>query len=275
MKVIIVLALLAYSVESRKVIEKCDGVIDVNNAEEEVLKNNIGSPYQLAIDRDKDTLFFSYTREEKGESIFELAFINLTNSEFKTVNGIVGGFANAVDEKSHTVYLGGENGIYTFDYKSNFANHVDGTNHRVWQMFFKKYLYYTTYPEEELYVLKNGQTQRVSQLNNTRAMLVAVDNFGNIFFSNSSGLYIYEEQKEKPNSITHMGDYIINSFTSDVQGNLYFSTPNSIYTIGSNKSVKQLIVLDDVYGFAIEQNGSLIYSTEDSIIRLKLNTKQC
>ncbi|XP_045765809.1 ommochrome-binding protein-like [Maniola jurtina] len=256
--------LVACGAETRMINESCYG--GFKNAKKEVLKNDISSPYQLAIDYDTNTLFFSYTREDSEKSTFESAYINLKTNEFNIIKGIKGGFANAIDQENHIVYLGGENGIYKFDYKTNLAKHIDGTSGKIWQMFFKKYLYYTTYPEEEVYIFKNGQSYKVPQLSHTRGMLIAIDNADNIYFSNSSGLFICADIS----NITNIGDYNINGFTSDVNGNLFFSTPNGIYAIDSNnKSVKQLVLIDDIYGVAVEHNGNIIYASEDSIVRLE------
>ncbi|XP_069358463.1 ommochrome-binding protein-like [Maniola hyperantus] len=247
-------------------------MLDFKNVEKEVLKNDIGSPYQLAIDYETNTLFFSYTREDSGKSTFESAYINLKTNEFNIIKGIEGGFANAIDQENHIIYLGGENGIYEFDIMTNFAKHIDGTSDKVWQMFFKKDLYYTTYPEEEVYKFNNDQSSRVPQLSHTRGMLIAIDNNNNIYFSNSSGLFICAEKS----NITNVGDYNVNGFTSDVNGNLFFSTPNAIFTIdGNNKSVKQLVLIDDIYGVAVEHNGNIIYASEDSIVRLKPTKTLC
>ncbi|XP_039749549.1 ommochrome-binding protein-like [Pararge aegeria] len=272
MKFIILLSLLAYA-NARIPIENCDGIVVHNiKHEQQVLKNDIKSPYQLALDYNTNTLFFSYSSSDPEKS-FESAYINLKTNEFKIITGINGGFANAVDEKQNIVYLGGRDGIYQFDYETKVATHIDGTDHNIWQLFYKKDLYYSKYPEEHVYIFKDHQSHRVPELIDTQGMLVAVDNFDNIYFSNSSGLFVHKKIK---NYISYVGDYNINGFTCDVNGKIFFSTPDGLFYIDdSTKKVEKLTSIETVYGVAIEADGSIIYASEDSLIRLKPTKTYC
>ncbi|CAH2105602.1 unnamed protein product [Euphydryas editha] len=273
MKALMLIVFFVYSVVSRVIDEKCDGVIVHNiHHNKEIIKENIDSAYQLAIDYDKNMLFFSYSSYD-SQSTFRSAYINLKTNELKIVEDINGGFANAVDSQTKTVYLGGNDGIYKFDYVTNKAIHIDGTTDNIWQMFVKKDLYYTIYPDENVYVFKNGQTQRVPELLKTKAMLVALDNNDNIYFSNSSGLFVYKKAKDY---VSFLGDYNLNSITSDINGNLFFSTPSGIYSIDDkSKTIKNLVSIDNIYGVVVEKDGNIIYSSRDSIVRLKPSKKTC
>lgn len=89
-------------------------------------------------------------------------------------------------------------------------------------------MYYSTYPEEHAYVFQNGKFERVPQLLDTRAMLLCVDNYDNIYFSNSSGFFCH---KKANNDVIHIGDFNVNGITYDVNGDIFFSTPDGIFTI--------------------------------------------
>ncbi|CAH0725206.1 unnamed protein product, partial [Brenthis ino] len=272
MKIIVLLSFFAY-IEARVVNENCNGVVVHNiNHQQEILKDDVTSPYQLAIDYDTNNLFFSYSTGEI-KTLFESAYINLKTNEFQIIEGINGGFANAVDNKANVVYLGGNDGIYKFDYNTKIATHIDGTSHNIWQMFFKNELYYSTYPEEHVYVYKDNHSQRVSQLVDTRGMLVALDNDDNIYFSNSTGLFIYKKVKDYT---FYLGDYNLNAITSDINGNLFFSTPSGIYSIDSDsKKIENLASIENIYGVAVESDGNIIYASDRSVIRLKPTKTKC
>ena len=250
--------------------EKCHYIVRNVCHHKEIIKDGLGSPYQLAMDYSTNTLFFSFSSND-SYTTFNSAHVNLISKQFQIIEGVVGGFAQAVDAKTGTVYISGTDGIYKFDYKTNTAEHVDGSTQAIWQMFHKKRLYYTTYPEEYVYVYEDGQSQRLPSLNETKAMLVAIDNDDNIYFSNSSGLFY----KNNERNIHFLGDYVLNSITLDINGNLYFSTPNEIYYIdGKLKIIEKLITLDDIFGVAIDGNGNIVYASEDSIIRLQRAKQQ-
>ncbi|XP_038220211.1 ommochrome-binding protein-like [Zerene cesonia] len=271
MKLLILLAVLTLA-QSRYTEDKCSGIIVHNfKHEKEVLKSEVTSPYQLAIDYDTNTVFFSYSSE--GENVFESAFINLKTNEFGNIPGISGGFANAVDSKKNIVYLGGRDGIYKYNYESKKAEHLDTTNDNIWQLFYKDALYYSRYPDETAFVLKNNKFEKVPELGNTRAFLIGLDNYRNIYFSNSSGLFFY---KMANGLIDYVGDFNVNGFTSDINGNLFFSTPDGIFFINvDKKEVERIAEIDSVYGVAIEADGNILYASYDSIIRLKATKNLC
>ncbi|XP_072939549.1 ommochrome-binding protein-like [Epargyreus clarus] len=270
MMLLIVFALLGVTY-ARNVEPICDDVIVHNiHHEKQILADNIDSPYQLAIDYDTHTLFFSFTSQ--NDDMFSSAFINLKTNEFKTIPGILGGFANGVDDKRHIVYLGGSNGLYTFDFNTKTANHIDGTSDSVWQMFFKNDLYYTTYPREDVYVFKNGQKEIVPELENTKVMLIALNKDLDFVFANSSGLFKLSKSK---GTTVSLGDYNANSLTADNNGNLYFSTPEAIYYIGENDSIEKIARISNIYGLAIDSDGSIIYASQYSVVKLKPTKTPC
>lgn len=259
-------------VHCRVVDRSCDGIIVHNiKHEKEILKHDIDSAYQLAIDYDTNTLFFSFSTPHDSSDVFKSAYLNLKNNEYGIITGIPGGFANSVDNRKHKVYLGGNNGIYSFDFDTKRAFYISDSDKNIWQLFYKNKLYFTEYPNEKAYYYENGVSKKVPELEETRAMLLAVDNNENIFFSNSSGLYCYKSDKSK---IISVGEYNVNGFTSDINGNLFFSTPEGLYSI-NGQEIKLLANIDNVYGLAIEGDNSIIYADMNSIVRLKPTKTVC
>lgn len=240
--------------------------------ETEVLKSDVESPYQLAIDYDTNTLFFSYTARA-GDDMFKSAYLSLKTRDYGLVTGIHGGFANAVNSKSSIVYMGGEDGIYTFDYNAKNATNLHIKEANIWQMFYKDGLYFTTYPEEKAYFYKNDNVVEVPALQNVKVMLIAVTNDKDLVYSNSSGVFLYSREENKTFSLSEV---VANGITSDIGGNIYFSSPNGIYYVNEKtKTVEYLVSLDNIYGIAIESNGNFIYAEESRIIRLKATKKAC
>ncbi|XP_045780199.1 ommochrome-binding protein-like isoform X1 [Maniola jurtina] len=274
MKVILVVVLLSYYAEARTPTENCIGATVIHNIkyEHEILKK-LRIPYQLAMDYNTNTLFFSYSKDNK-DIIYESAYINLKTNEFGTIHGIATGFANAVDEHGNVVYLGASDGIYQFNYETKVATRLNGTDDTIWQLFFKKDLYYTKFPEEEIYIFKNNQSHRVPELIDTNGRFVAVDNSDNIYFSNTTGLFIH---KKITDNTSFVGNYYdVNGFTYDINGALFFSTPQAIYYINDSiQEVEKIASFDSLYGIAIEADGTIIYALEDSLVRLKPTNTYC
>ncbi|XP_048007601.1 ommochrome-binding protein-like [Leguminivora glycinivorella] len=273
MKLIITFALL--TVGNAHIIKPGCDLISIGNVvyQKDVLKDNINDPYQMAIDYNTNTLFFSHSRDnpKNNEDVFESAYLNLDTNEYNIIPGIIGGFAAAVDNTKHKVYLGGRNGIYEYNYESKKAVHVNPKGYSIWQLFFKDKLYYTAYPQERVYTFVDGKSELVSELKRTMAQLVALDNNYNMYFSNSSGLFCLN--KSDKNSV-QLGDYTINSFTADKNGNLYFTTPSAFYKI-NEKNVHLLAHVDDVFGLVVDGENNFIYGTGDKIIKISRKENKC
>jgi ligand-binding sensor domain-containing protein len=271
MKLIITLALLAVS-QAQFNEPGCNNVISIRNIsyEQELLKDNMNSPYQMVIDYDTNTLFFSYTANSE-DNMFKSVCLNLNSNEYRPIPGIKGGFAAAVDRNSHKVYLGGRDGIYEYDYATHKATNVNPDGHNIWQMFAKDTLYYTAYPEERVYSFEGGNSAIVPELKRTMVLQIAIDNNNNMYFSNSSGLFF---SRKFDKEIIKLGEYNVKSFTSDFNGNLYFSTTSSFYEIDIKQNVNKLVEVDND-GMVVEKDNNFIYASRNSIIRLKATKKQC
>lgn len=247
--------------------EKCDGV-SINGLmyTKEVIKPNLDSPYQFTIDYTTNTLFFSYSTQNKDER-FKLAYLDLVSKEFNVVPGIKDGFASAVDQATGKVFLGAKGGVYSFNLKAKQANLLQPTNQNIWQMFYKDGLYYSTYPKEEAYFIKDGASNRVEELKETRAMLIALDENKNMYFSNSSGLFKYNKSIKE---ILPLGDNVVNGMNSDVNDEIYFTSPNGIFKINDKfNTVERLVTLDNVYAAAIEKDGNILCGTDEGVVRFK------
>lgn len=272
MKCLLFLALIALA--TAKVINRndCEGIIVDNISHEKVvLKEYLDKPYQLSMDYNNNVLYFSYTKG--GPDPFALAYINLKTNEFGSITGVSGGFASAVDDKTHSVYFGGRNGIYKLDPETKRATNQDVTSKDIWQMFSKDGIYFTTYPEEQAYIYKNDQVSKVTEIGNTRALLIGVDNNSNILFSNSSGLFYYTKNDGKT---AHIADHTLNGITTDSNGKIFFSTPTGMFSFNDQtKEVKRLATVINMYGMAVESDGSFLYASDNSIIRLKSTGKEC
>lgn len=239
--------------------------------EEELLKDGVHNPYQLAIDYDTNTLFFSYTA--KTTETFKIAYLSLKTNDYGLVTGIKGGFAIAINTETHEVFMGGEDGLYKFDYTTKSASKLNGiTDKNIWQMFYKDGLYFTTYPQEKAFLYKNNNLVEVPELK-YNIMLLAVKNDGNYVYYNSSGLFMYDKTLLKSMNIA---DRVVNGITADIDGNLYFSSPGGIYYINpKNNEIEELFTDDNIYGVVVEGNGNIIYAKDDSIVRLIPTKKDC
>ncbi|KAJ0177148.1 hypothetical protein K1T71_007157 [Dendrolimus kikuchii] len=240
----------------------------------QVLKTNIEHPSELSMDYDKNNLFYNYVEVDGIKTISKTAYLNLDTLKAAEIKDGTDLITSAIDNKNHKVYLGGKDGIYTFDYntKKAFKLDVNDANEKsIWQLFYKDGLYFTTFdPEEQAFYCKSfDKVQKLTDDNNPRMRVLGVSNDNIIYFGNSTGLFYVQNSTGKATLLIE--DIVVNAFNVDRDGELYFSTPSSLHHIKTKpKSVEKLTEFQDhsLWGFAIDGNGNIIYGSDDSIIRL-------
>lgn len=230
-----------------------------------VLADNLNAPFQLAVDYQSHVLFFSTDTEIDFSS--ESSYLNLDTGDSVIIRNLPGGFANAVDGNNHIVYLGGRNGVYIYDYRTESAKMYSARGISVWQLFYKDYLYFTEHTREIAYVFtdKNGTFKEVPQLKGVKVLVLGVDKNDTIYFSNSSGLF---NVKKGGSRISKLGKWNAAAFTTGPDGNLFFCTNRGLFLI-SNDKIILLGLIQPVYGMAIDRNGEIIYTNSHQIIKLQ------
>ncbi|KAL0881260.1 hypothetical protein ABMA27_002357 [Loxostege sticticalis] len=250
--------------------DECSGFYRVPSEAGQVLKDGVGSPFNLALDRDTNTLFFSNSLYKDEESMY----LNLTDGTSGSIRDeVVSGFAHAYDSQHQILYIGGRNGIFKFDYDTKTAVNMNITNGNIWHMFYRNGLYFSTFStfwyRTSTFVYKDGKLEHIEELKKSKVISIAVDEDGSLFFADDEGL-----KRVKNGQFFTVGDYIVNGFNTDANGKLYFSTPTAIYKL-SGAVVKKVASFDRIFGFAIESDRQLIYSEYQSVVRVTLTPDMC
>ncbi|XP_075971560.1 ommochrome-binding protein-like [Anticarsia gemmatalis] len=247
--------------------------IGTNVYEEEILIKDLPSPFHMTIDYDTNTLFVSYSYSLFIP--FKILYLSLKDHDYALVDGIKIGFVTAVDDNSHTVYLGASDGLFTFNYNTKNATRIASSpDLSIWQMFYKDGLYLTTYPNQKVYLYKNGEFTEVPEFKEIKVKILAVKNNGDYVYFNSSGLFTYDKTLKKS---VFLGDYVVNQFTANIGGDLYFSTPRGIFYIDDKKGViKSLAIFEKAtLGVSIDGTGAIIYGTDNSVRRITPSKSDC
>lgn len=143
-------------------------------------------------------------------------------------------------------------------------------------MYFKDKLYYTTYlPTEKLYSFKNGNSSEITKYSVNKIKLIAFDDEDPAFIANDDGLFAYKiNHGEQINFGSQYNN--INSFTTDRNGEVYFSTPDGIHFINrTNRVVEKITDVKHCYGVAITLDGTIVYADLNKIGKLNRTDEKC
>ncbi|XP_049874476.1 ommochrome-binding protein-like [Pectinophora gossypiella] len=121
-------------------------------------------PYKLSVDRCTNNLFFCINADEFSDQSFHSAVLNLETEATSIIPGIRNGFASAVDQNTSSVFLGGSDGIYLYNYTINdvmkpaLINGID-----IFDMYFHKELYFVDTASQNLFILKDGKKNLIPE----------------------------------------------------------------------------------------------------------------
>lgn len=274
--------------------------------EREILKTNI-EVFQLSIDFHKKYLFFSqYVSSNNAEKAGYIDLNENSDREVHRIPGIENGYATAFDPKNNVTYISYDDGLYKYDAANNISTqviHIDNRYSKLGclQMYYKDKLYcansiYTTYFALAL-VLENDTFVNVPELHHIQVSSIAFDKSNNMYYGNSTGIYKYvkEESETKtiyyhpqcqtrlefglftrwcnPNLHRSYQSFHVHGFASDAGYNtIYLYDFENIYYINDNDRVRSILDYrkhHHIRGLAIDIDNSIIYSTTDTIYRLK------
>lgn len=271
----IILTILAFviSVNAADIPEECDG-ITVNGVyhEKTILKEGIDRPYILTVDYSSNTLYFSYSLHETDD-VFRSSYINLNTNEFGNIEDIPNGFAQAVDQKNHIVYLGGSDGIYKYNEKTKKSEFYAGKNFNIWNLYFNDVLYCINFPTQFLFTVTEDEVKRFKYLEDTKVDQFVIDSDEIMFFTNESGLF----GQNKTNPAEKYADMnSIRALTTDINGNPYCVYKDGIYVINKkDKELNKIADIEDTFGLAFDNDNNIIYADANTLVRLKASDKIC
>lgn len=249
----------------------CDGLIydDVYN-EREVIKTGLGKPINLVLHKDSDLLFFSHTTTNKNRTDFVAMTCHIIKKECVEITGMDGGFAVAYDQGNDDIYLGGESGIYRYNFLSQSADFFSEAGTSIWSIFIGKKFYYIEYPSQRLYVYYNDEFTPVEA-----AKDIQIDNFfvskaNNVYYSNKTAMFKIEQFSRE--SILLDARITVRQISEDNLGDIYICAKDGIYSeTRLFDGLKKLADIENAYGLSFDENNNAIYSDENGIYKLTPN----
>lgn len=229
--------------------------------------NNV--PSRLVIDRLTNHLFFCINSNEPGQ-IHNSIVLNLATGLNAIIPDIQNGFATAVDPEG-SVYLGGSDGIFEFDYATNNIKKpgiLEGVD--IFAMYFHKCLYFVETANQSLFMWKDKQKSLVDVLHGHAIQYFVVTKNDDIVFVNSSGVYMLRKGTSLP--LTFGGaarGAHFRGVTIDSHGAPYLIAQDGIYSLDMiHQQVVRSLPLRNGCGLAFDNDNNIIYSDERSLTKL-------
>ncbi|KPJ19519.1 Ommochrome-binding protein [Papilio machaon] len=243
--------------------------------DKEILWANLGRPFNLYGHKTSNKVFFSYTVPETYSDVdFQLAYIDLETREFQNIAGIRGGCSVAIDQANDEIYLGGSDGIYKYNMMTKLADFYKEAGRNIWALFFRRNLFYISYPDQRLHIEVDGKFAVVNEFENFEVdhFHVTVDH-ENIYFANKTGFYNYDNDRLKVNVINDV--ITVRQISEDNDGDLYICTNLGVYVDLKNEGFQKVLDYKNIYSLTFDKDNNVIVSDEKRIIKLKHTTTGC
>lgn len=254
--------------------DTCDGVtINEVYYKKEILLEGLARPYLLVFDNKSNVLYYSVNRNPDSED-FHSAYLNLNNKESFVIEDVPNGFAQTVDERNHDVYIGGDDGIFLFNYNTKTSSFFSAKSVNIWRLYFNDILYYINFPNQFLYTLINGEIKRFKYLEDTKVDHFLIDREDDMFYVNETGFYMQKKGTKDALKLDNISD--VRALTMDAFGRVFLCTSEGIFSVDKSKgNVEKIVALDDGFGLAFDSNNHIIYSEATDIVRLVPSDVKC
>lgn len=235
----------------------------------QVILADANVPYKLTLDRIKNKLFFCINADEFSNQSFHSVVLDLDTGVGSVIPGIRNGFASAVDPLEGTVYLGGSDGIFKYNYqtldvdKSPLIKGVD-----VFDMFFKNEIFFVDTATQNLCTVKNGRKFPVKALKEFLIQHFVIDNNNDTYFINSMGLFVLPHGSKNATAYPD-GNLNFRGAAVDASGVPYFIAEDGIFAIDQqSKSLQKVLSVKNGYGLAFDKDNNIVYSDDRSLTKL-------
>ncbi|XP_023936719.2 ommochrome-binding protein-like [Bicyclus anynana] len=248
-----------------------DKVVKVGNKlyKKHVVLADVNIPFKFSIDRNSNKLFFCMNADEFSDQSFQNVILDLNTESVNIVPNIRNGFASAVDQNTGSVYLGGSDGIYLYNYQTHDVEKppiVQGVD--VFDMYFKDNLYFVDTTNLDLHVLKNNQKTIVSSVEEYGIHHCVIDGSDNLILVNPAGVYLMAKEAKSPTRFCNNIENI-RGITTDIHGQPFLIAQHGIYAIDcKNNQVTMVLPLENGYALAFDKDNNIIFSDGRSVVKL-------
>lgn len=234
-----------------------------------VVLADVNIPYKFSIDRNRNKLIFCINADEFSDQSFQNVILDLNTASVEIIPNIRNGFASAVDQNTGSLYLGGSDGIYKYNYQTHDIEKpalVRGID--VFDMYFKDDLYFVDTTNLDLHVFRNNKHSIVSNVEEYGIHHCAIDGNDNLILVNPAGLFLLPKGANSPVRLCdNIGN--IRGITTDIYGEPYLIAQNGIYSIDhENKQISMLLPLENGYALAFDKDNNIIFSDGRSVVKL-------
>ncbi|XP_075986621.1 ommochrome-binding protein-like [Anticarsia gemmatalis] len=235
--------------------------------DKELLWSNLGKPCNLNVHKASNILFFSYSLPESYSDIdFQLGHYNLDTKEFQTIAGIRGGCSVAIDQINDDIFLGGSDGIYKYNMMTRLADLYREKGKNIWSLFFRKNLFYISYPDQKLHIEYDGKFAKVKEFENIEIDHFHVTGSNIIYYANKTGLFKYDNDRMESETVSEL--LVVRQITEDNEGDTYICTNVGVFADGKYEGFKKILDMKNIYGITFDRDNNMIYSDERNIVKL-------
>lgn len=232
---------------------------------------------KMVLLRSSNTLFYSFEPLFEDEEYYKTGFVKLEgDSSTHVINsGQIFNFGTFdIDQDNDLIYIGGSDGIYVIDAKTNKMLSYSSRGDTITNIFFKNFVYFTKYNEKGI-VVKNGDYFR-TYYEDVYVKNFIVTKYDVFVILSNTGLYVGKgDAMHKISS-----NVFIRGITMDLDGNIYAWWIDELYKVvlGSKLKYSELVKVAEIPiigALAFDNRNNILFTLDKSLYVMKKTNSNC
>ncbi|VVD03109.1 unnamed protein product [Leptidea sinapis] len=234
---------------------------------------------KLDVLRSTNTLFFTFEPNVTDREYKKVGFINIDDPRNTSI--ISGGHQTlnfgtfALDQDNSLVYLGGSDGIYVLDTKSNRVAPYSSRGDTVLSLFYKGHVYFVRFGEQKIIKKKGDNFDVIIEHIPVRNFVINKDY--EIVFTSTYGLYVARRDE----TYWLSKNAYFRGLVIDLDDNVYAWWIDGIYKVTIEKQLAKSRVeivakIEGLNALTFDNDNNFLFASGKSVYRLiNANTTNC
>ncbi|XP_013190442.2 ommochrome-binding protein [Amyelois transitella] len=227
--------------------------------------------HKMGVLRYDNTLFYAFEPPIEDKEYYKVAYVNLDNPE---QDGIISDNNNQImnlgtfdiDQDNSIVYLGGSNGLFSFDKDKN-LKYYSSRGDNIKAVFYKMYVFFAKTNDSSIVEKRGDQFEIIEE--DLPLKTFVITKYDEMVYLSNYGLFL----KKKEETVRLSKNAFFRGLTMDLDGGVYAWWVDGIYKVMIAKNLNRSNIvkvadLPSIGAMAFDNNNNILYNDGRGLYRM-------
>lgn len=234
--------------------------------------------HKIGIQRSKNRLYYSFEPKIEDMEYFKVGFVDLDNHNvtgiFEAQDMILNFGTFDVDQDNEVIYLGGSNGVFALDTKSNNLSPYSSRGDSIESLFYKNNIYFSKY--NDLGIVSKRGDDFLTLLDRLPVQNFVINKYDVIVFYNRYGLHV-----AKGDLVYRLStNAFFRGVAKDLDENIYAWWIDGIYKVVIDRNLHysklvKHIDLEYVETVTFDNDNNILFTADGGLYRMTPTDTGC